>query len=924
MRKLHGIWRRAFDVREGEYLRTCFMALYFFFVLCARNVVKPVSWSLFLNRFDVDRLPYLYMLIALVGGVVAYFYTKLTVKTSLRAAVTAATALAVISLILFWEVIGTHSTWLLYVFSVWVSLFGIVFVTQGWLIAAEIFDSREAKRLYGLLGLGAIVGAAFGGSFTAFAANRLGTMDLLPVGALFVLLAFASLKVVAEVERRRGRLPRERSKQEELDDEEQPEKAEFSLQDVVSAVLHHRHLLVIVGIISITYVVEVLVEFQFNILAKQTYSGDHLTAFLGTFDGVYLSSVTFVLQFFFTTLIVGRFGVGRTLLISPVSVGVGAAGVLLAPSMVTAAFTRLFEASTRYSFTRTAIELLYLPLPTELKNRAKAFVDVFVDRFGRGIAALLLLLLISSGLSSPRQLSFMIAIAAGVWILLAIRARDEYMATVRRRVESRRLDLEDARVTVQDPETIRLLENAARGDNARQVIYALSLLSEAPGYDPTTLLEEIRVSSSETVRAKIYEVARKIRSGAFLESALAEIRATDAPGNELIREAVAYVLELSSDTERLAAEFVNHPNPVVAEAALKALSGNPDLVRSLVTRQWMAETAESKNPNRRALAAFAVGVRGDKGMEVLHTLLSDTDPHVIEAACRSAGELGNPDYLDKVILHLANPSTRRAAIEALISYGEPICETLARRLTDPSVPETIRRQLPRALSGIPRQASVDVLVNSLGEADSTVRMATLKALVRLRLLVPKLDYHEKEVRDQIQREAESHFKFYAALVRFREIRPGGKVTEILARTLDERLKQTIERLFRLLRLQYPPSQIHSAYLALRNRRSEEFATALDYLDTILDHNLKVVLLPMIDGSPHLLDIGRERFGIEVPTLEAAIREQIGSGDIWLTSCAIAAAAELGLKSLTPDIMIAAREGNPEVARVAEAAAATLA
>ena len=51
---------------------------------------------------------------------------------------------------------------MLYVFNVWVSLFSIVMVSQGWLVAANIFDSRQAKRLYGLLGLGALLGGLIG------------------------------------------------------------------------------------------------------------------------------------------------------------------------------------------------------------------------------------------------------------------------------------------------------------------------------------------------------------------------------------------------------------------------------------------------------------------------------------------------------------------------------------------------------------------------------------------------------------------------------------------------------------------------------------------------------------------------------------------------------------------------------------------
>ena len=491
MNKLRSLWRGAVDVREGEWLRTLFMGLYFVCVLFARNILKPVADALFLNEYPIDRLPYLYLLIAVFGGVAAYLYTKVVVKTSLRAAVLVATLLCAVGVTVFWQLLDVGPTWLLYLFSVFVSLFGIVFVSQGWLIAANIFDSREAKRLYGLLGLGAIVGAAFGGTFTAFAARVAGSTNLLPVAALFVLLAYGALHaaIVAGKSAPGRTSPVERARKEE------EQVATFTFRDLLSAVTRYRHLLVIVGIISMTFLVEVLVEFQFSAEAKRRFeddpSGQELTAFLGMFNGVFLSTTTFVLQFFFTTFMVSRFGVGRTLLVAPVAVGVAATGILAVPGLLTSVIARTAEAATRYSINRTAIELLYLPLPAELKNRTKTFVDVFVDRLGRGVAALLLLLITAFGVGSGRLLAGLIALLAGLWVLLALRATKEYLSTVRRRVESRRLDLEGARITVQDTETVRLLEHVARGPNPRQVSYALSLLDDAPNYKLGPLLEEV-------------------------------------------------------------------------------------------------------------------------------------------------------------------------------------------------------------------------------------------------------------------------------------------------------------------------------------------------------------------------------------------------------------------------------------------------
>src|SRR3954470_5078200 len=188
MNTLRSLRRQLFDIRPGEHRRTWSMFFYLLSVLFAYYILKPVSRAMFLTKFDFDNLPALYILIAAVGGVFAYLYSKLAAKTSLRTAVFVTMALSVASLVAMWALI--HFSWMLYVLNVWVSLFSIVLVSQGWLVASNIFNPREAKRLYGLLGVALVIGAWSGGEFTNMVVRRVGTNNLLPVAGLLVVLAY--------------------------------------------------------------------------------------------------------------------------------------------------------------------------------------------------------------------------------------------------------------------------------------------------------------------------------------------------------------------------------------------------------------------------------------------------------------------------------------------------------------------------------------------------------------------------------------------------------------------------------------------------------------------------------------------------------------------------------------------------------------
>lgn len=882
-----------FDVRPGEYLRITCLTFYLMLVLFAYYILKPVSRSIFLNKFDIDKLPWLYVLIAAVGGVLAYFYTKLAVNSSLRRAVTVCTIFSVLVLVVFWWFIALNIGWIVYAFNIWVSLFSIILVSQGWLIAANIFTSREAKRLYGILGVGSVIGAAFGGEFTALMVRSTGTTNLILACAGMVVLSYIPFWVL--ISRDKTTLLHAKAAKED--------EQEFSFQEILGNLTRQRHLQVIMAIMMVTFIIDVMVEFQFNVMAKLAYPNKNdLTAFLGSFYGPWLNLITFVCQFFLTSFVVTRFGVGGTLQIMPACITLASIASLVSPTVLSTSAARLTEASTRYSFNKTGMELLYLPLPLDLRNRTKAFVDVFVDRFSRGVGGMILVL-VTSVFALPVRYVAVIVMAFGVaWILLSIYAKKEYIATVRKRVESRRFDIESARVSMDDPATIALLAQTAGSPNARQATYALSLLSEVKGYKMKPLLGKLLTGTIPEVRAKAFEIAASAKIPDFIDTANQDIRAS-RPGvdRELVLNAVQYVLAVTPDSRSVAALLLNHPNPVVVEAALGALAENPALAQELIRPEWLEDGVQAADPSRRRLAALAIRAHGDQGTEVLHRLLDDEDPGVILAAFGSAAKSQNREYLAPIIRRLSDPKLRGAAIEALAAYGERIVGTLGDLMHDEKVPLAVRRQIPRALRLIPSQRSADVLLSFIGDPNLTIRAAVLRALNRLRENAPNLDYAVKSITDQLDKEARYYFEINAALEAFREQGKPRTPAGLLASTLEERLKGTIERLFRLLGLRYPPRQIYSAYLALSRGQRDEHAAALEFLDNVLEREHKRILVPMLDDPGMLAQRGRDLFGIGQKDPETSLRELLASGDEWLVSCAIATAAQLHLTTLLPEI-----------------------
>src|SRR4029450_1986744 len=126
-------------------------------------------------------------------------------------------------------------------------------------------------------------------------------------------------------------------------------------------------------------------------------------------------------------------GIGFALMVLPFSLGTTGLIMLLNGALWAPALARILDQSLRYTVDKTTREILFLPLPGDIKLKAKSFVDVTVDRGAKAAGALLLLVLVKPwGLHlNWQQLSFASLVMTGLWILMALRARRGYLQAFR-------------------------------------------------------------------------------------------------------------------------------------------------------------------------------------------------------------------------------------------------------------------------------------------------------------------------------------------------------------------------------------------------------------------------------------------------------------------------------------------------------------
>ncbi|MHC4066479.1 MAG: hypothetical protein ACYSUI_18535, partial [Planctomycetota bacterium] len=181
-------------IRPGERLRVGLMFSYFFLVITSYYVIKPVRNSLFIERVGADNLPYVYIITALFVGVIISFYSRYADRISRQALILGTFAFLASNLLIFWWLLRQGTLLTSGAFYIWAKLYPLLLVSQFFLVANELFTTPQAKRLFGFIGAGGIIGGIAGSTIAGTFATLVGSSNLLFVSA--GILGLCSLLVI--------------------------------------------------------------------------------------------------------------------------------------------------------------------------------------------------------------------------------------------------------------------------------------------------------------------------------------------------------------------------------------------------------------------------------------------------------------------------------------------------------------------------------------------------------------------------------------------------------------------------------------------------------------------------------------------------------------------------------------------------------
>jgi AAA family ATP:ADP antiporter len=810
--RLHSFLSHIVDIKPGEEIISLLLFFYFFFITAPFTIIKSIRDADFLKKLGPQYLPYAYAT-ALVVAIVVAFHSKLQVKIRRHLLISSSLFLFILTSLFFWFIFPrgeeASTKWLLVAFWMWANLFVVVLVTQFWILVNDVFNPREAKRLIGFFGSGGILGGIFGGLTTAILARlNVSNNSLLLVASGFLVICVFVVNYIFVWQRKRQVLSVEETRIYTSVGKE-PQKVGF--KDCFDTVRKDYYLKLLAAVVLVTGIVSIFIDWQFKSIVTERSKGS-LTAFFGLFyTGMLVFA--FLLQLLMTSSLIKRYGIRFALLLYPIVLLLCALGINLWPLLGFAIAIKASDKSLSFSINQSARELLYIPVSLEIKNKAKIFIDMFLNRFAEAMGGVVLVVIIilfkNIVLQQIQVVSFVSVLFILGWIVLNLKASREYTNTVKQKLEMKWERGDRAVAEKMDIDYTKLVFDTLESKNRSSILYAMHLFDLIKQDKLTPELRKLISYKSDEMKASSL--------GALFESQDTTLfpETEDFIDDKALEKDVKEIMSLDVYQELMRGYF----DKTITDEGKGAVTARMELAKAI-------GLMESHSPL----------------VQKLEELLQDESPEVSKYAIESAANLRKKEYIPALVRKLQNPLTREDAISALEKYGQKIEGTLADYLGDTEENTELRKAVTSILAYIGTQDAADFLCWELAEDRGDMDSELIDALDRIRSEKPAVQFPEEAVKSKIFNEIKKH---YQILIQLYESSSESK-NESRRKALERNLTFSQMNIFKLLGVVYPHEDIARAYQNIRAGTKNSIAYAVELLDNILHKEMRDVLLPIIE------------------------------------------------------------------------------
>ena len=367
--------RAATKVEPNELQATVLSFLWVFLVMAAWYILRPVRDALSSDWTDA-QLSWLWTSTFFFSALAVSIYGAIISRVRFSRIVPGVYVFFAVSFIGFYiagATLGSNDI-VNRVYYVWTSVFGLFHLSVFWTFMSGLYNKEQAKRLFGVIAVGATTGAIAGPAFVSAFGDDIGSLNMLFVSALLLL---APIPIMAKLDSLRTTKLGNRDSAADLLRGDRLGVNPFSgFTEFVS----NRYLLWI-GLFILLYVtMSTFLYFEIRkplgdleqVRRAQIWANIDLAVNL-------LAAAT---ALFATGRLATKLGMPRTLALVPAIMVVAWVVVAINPAALTVFVVQVVRRAGNYAITRPGREMLFTLVDSETRFKAKPVIDTVVYRGG--------------------------------------------------------------------------------------------------------------------------------------------------------------------------------------------------------------------------------------------------------------------------------------------------------------------------------------------------------------------------------------------------------------------------------------------------------------------------------------------------------------------------------------------------------------
>ncbi len=420
--------RQFFNLEKQELRLASLSAGYFFLLLCAYYILRPVRETMGISRSAAD-LPWLFLatmltlllLAPLIGALVSRFKRVQLISIAYR--------FISFNLILFFiALISLPEDYYFNIavtFYIWLSVINMLVISLFWGFMSDGISLKKSKKLFPVIAIGGTIGAIFGSNIAQHFIHFIGQSYLILIPVILLELAIILVKTIDDnfnqMNLSLAGSSLTSSKNLPQKNEQKP-RLFFKVKEWTSGIsfsFSSPYVMAISGYIFFYGVTSTFLYFQQgHLIENATASSIRRTQIFANID-LWANLLTLFFQLFITRRLIIALGIGTILIGLPLLTLSGFIALSMAPTLTVLIIFQATRRSLNYGLFKPAREILFTVLPQEQKYKAKSFVDSFVYRGGDATGALIQkgLTALHYGITAITLLVIPIAI---IWSLLSV------------------------------------------------------------------------------------------------------------------------------------------------------------------------------------------------------------------------------------------------------------------------------------------------------------------------------------------------------------------------------------------------------------------------------------------------------------------------------------------------------------------------